>query len=356
MKHKLLPLLVAGLTAGIAGPAVAAAPTVYGKVNVTLHKFDLERVNGNGVKFDHADNWELESNASRIGIKGDFDITDNLKAIYKLEYEVTVDGDDDTFSQRNIYGGFQGNFGTLIAGKHDTPLKLAQGDVDRFNDLAIADIKNIMVGENRQSNIVMYSTPSIGGFGATVAFMPGEETVDAAGQKVENDGIADAVSAAITYSNDLVYLALAHDKDVDTYDATRVVADFNLGAFTIGGMYQTAEHGSDAAALKDISDPIKQFGGSFEEQDAYLLSGVWKMNDKWSLKAQYGYSESTPLVAGWGDAEATLYAVGLDYKLGKNAKVFAYYANLEAEGDYDIAFNSTSTDDSTFAIGYELKF
>jgi predicted porin len=354
MKRKLLPLLVAAVSATVGGQALAGAPTVYGKVNVTLQKYDLERIGG-GAAIDEQDNWEMESNASRIGVKGDFEINENLSAIYKLEYEVAVDdgdADGDEFSQRNIYGGLQGPWGTLLAGKHDTPLKLAQGDVDRFNDLAIADIKNIMVGENRQSNIVMYSTPSFSGFGATLAVMQGEDSgVDG---DDDNDGIADAVSAAVSYTNDTLYLALAHDKDVDTYDATRLVADVKLGNFKVGGIYQKAEHGSDANALKDISDPIKDFGGNFEEQDAYLLSAEWKISGPWKLKAQYGYSESTPVAAGLDDAEATLWALGLDYKLNDNSKIFAYYAMLESEGDTLIS--GDSTEDSTIAIGYEIKF
>lgn len=353
MKCKLLPLLVAGLTAAAAGPALAA-PTVYGKVNVSLHKNDFEEIGG-GAAIDEQDNWEMESNASRIGIKGDFDINAHLKAIYKLEYEIAVDdgdADGDEFSQRNIYGGFQGGWGTLLAGKHDTPLKLAQGDVDRFNDLPLADIKNVMVGENRQSNIIMYSTPSMAGFGFTIAAMQGEDS-GVEGDD-DNDGVADAVSAAITYTNDIVYLALANDSDVDSYDATRFVADVKLGPVLVGGIYQTAEHGSDADALKDISDPVKDFGGDFEEQDAYLLSAEWKVAGPWKVRAQYGYSESTAVVAGVDDAEATLWALGMDYKLSDNSKLFAYYAMLEAEGDSLIS--NDSTEDKTLAVGYELKF
>ena len=56
-------------------------------------------------------------------------------------------------------GGIKGSFGTVWAGKHDTPTKLAQGKIDLFNDLE-GDIKNTFEGENRVSNIVAYSSPS----------------------------------------------------------------------------------------------------------------------------------------------------------------------------------------------------
>ena len=134
----------------------AAAVQVYGKANVSLNHTDAS----------NSDTLKLNSNASRIGVKGSYEISEGLKAIYKFEYETFIDdgeGSGKTFKQRNIYAGFQGGFGTIIAGKHDTPTKLAQGKIDLFNDLPNADIKNVIQGENRVSNIVMYSTPKTNG-------------------------------------------------------------------------------------------------------------------------------------------------------------------------------------------------
>ena len=39
-----------------------------------------------GARVDGQDNWALESNASRLGVKGDFPLVGDLKAVYKLEY------------------------------------------------------------------------------------------------------------------------------------------------------------------------------------------------------------------------------------------------------------------------------
>lgn len=100
MKKQLLALAVGSM---VAIPSVALAdsgPTVYGKVNVSLENQD----DGDN------DTWKLQSNSSRLGVKGDLDLDfENVKAIYKAEFEMSVDdGDKDgqTFTQRNIYGGF----------------------------------------------------------------------------------------------------------------------------------------------------------------------------------------------------------------------------------------------------------
>jgi predicted porin len=371
MNRKLLPSLIALLTVGAAGVVNAAdnIPTVYGRVNVTLNKYDLQKVTG-GEAVDEKDNWEMESNSSRLGVKGDLEISSNLKAIYKLEYEVFVDDGDDgvkdgdgnsnssEFQQRNIYAGLQGNWGTLIAGKNDTPLKLIQTtgagtDIDRFNDLPLGDIKNIMVGENRESNIIMYSTPDFSGFGATLAVMPGEDS--GVGSASHNDGIADRTSLALTYNSKIFYIGLAADRNVQNTDTIRLATDVTLGDFKVGAIYQTAEVNDEdvSTSIASLSSGVKDFGNA-EEQDAWILSGEWKFASDWALKAQYGKSESTPVTSGLDDTELTLMAVGVDYKLSKNSKVFAYYASIEGEGDS--AITNDTVEDKTYAIGYELKF
>ena len=126
MNRKLLPTLIALATISAAHAADSVpVPTVYGKINVTLNKYEFDDLQGTPkTRVDGQDNWQLESNASRLGVKGDVPLVDGLKAVYKLEYEVFADGSNsNAFTQRNTYGGLQGDWGTLIAGKNDTPLK-----------------------------------------------------------------------------------------------------------------------------------------------------------------------------------------------------------------------------------------
>jgi predicted porin len=378
MKRKLLPLLIAGMTAATANVALAGAPTVYGKINVTLNKYDFQGRTGTQA-VDNLDDWQLESNASRLGVKGDFDITEGLKAIYKLEYEVFVDDGQSTgntgsdeFNQRNIYGGLQGSWGSIIAGKNDSPLKLIQttntgSEIDRFNDLPLGDIKNIMIGENRESNIIMYTTPNLSGFSATLAIMPGEESgISSATSKNDNDGIADRTSLAVSYGDKIFYAAIAADRNVQNSDTIRAAGEVTLGPVKVGALYQTAEvHDKDPVLAAGVPVPGSgtiaplaagqtDFLSNYKEQDAWLLGGEWKIAGPWKLKAQYGQSESTPVTSGLDDTELKLLAVGVDYKLNDNSKVFAYYASVE--GDGDSAITNDTIEDKTYAVGYELKF
>ena len=317
MKKLLLSAAIAS-TMGFASHGFAAGPidgTVYGKVNVSLVNAD----DGSN------DEWKLNSNASRLGVKGKSEIAEGLTLVYKAEFEVCVDDGDckgQTFTQRNIMGGIKGSFGTVWAGKHDTPTKLAQSKIDLFNDLE-GDIKNTFEGENRVSNIVAYSSPEINGFSSTVAMIPGEDADNG------NDGLADGVSYSVSYKQDDLYLALAGDQDVDGQDLMRAVAQYKVDALKLGFMYQQNE---DTAGTKDES--------------GYFISAAYKLDSAVTLKAQFGSIEDDAD----GDEEET-FSLGADYKLAKSTKLYVFYTD-----NTDSEENSADSENSAFGLGMEHKF
>ena len=327
--------LAAAVASALALPvsAYAVGPidgSVYGKVNISVVNDD------NGTD----DQMELNSNASRIGVKGKAKLTDTLYVIYKAEYESFWDDgekdDGDTFSQRNIIGGLKGDFGTVWGGKHDTPTKLAQKKIDLFNDLE-GDIKHVMAGETRASNIVNYTTPNFSGFSASVATIFGEDRSDN-----DKDGFFDSYSALAQYETDGVYVAVAVDENVksgsksqgmgkDYVNILRVVGQFPIGPVTLGAMWQNAEEGDSAAT------------GVKLDEDSWHVSAKWKVANGYTLKAQYTESDDDE-----SDNDADMWSLGLDKKLGKKTKIFAFYTTLD---------KSTATDDSDWVgVGLEHKF
>ena len=325
MKVKLLPLAI-GAAIAMPGVAMAEGPTVYGKMNVTYEYVTLD----NGT--DDDSNGELNSNASRLGFKGSEDITDDLSVIYQAEYQISVDGDASTFSQRDIFLGLKGGWGTFKAGKFDTPLKKSQGKVDQFNDMQFGDIKNVIVGENRVGDIVQYSTPDMGGISANFAFQSDENNDIDPGAAPEEEGY----SASIEYNADMIFASVAMDDSVAGYDATRLTVVGKMDVFQLGFLYQTAEQA-------DVADP--------EEQDGYILSAAMKLDDSNKLRAQYGFSE-TDLTNDTTD-ERTQYGVGFDHKLSKQTKLFTNYIMLEVENDSP---GSDAQEGSTLQVGLEHKF
>lgn len=317
MKKALLPLLIASLV-----PATAFAEvTVYGKANVAWQSTD-KNVGGTYA--------EVVSNASRIGLKGSENVNDDLKVIYQFEYQTKVDdgnnSNNQTFSQRNIYVGLKGSGGTAMIGMFDTPFKMAQEKVDLFNDY-IGDIQTVLHGETRAKNIVQYSTPAFNDITVNVAYINSEK---------DATNVDDGYSASIVYSTKAVYLALANDSNVtnasnaavhttDT-DILRAVGRFNVGPVVLGAMWETYDNG-------------------VIDEDGYMVSAQWNVNDTWALKLQNASSDMVQL----GTDQTSF---GVDYKLSKAAKVFGYYTMVEDER----AAVASRADDKYLAVGLELNF
>lgn len=325
MKLKMLPILlavVAPLTALADGPIDGS---VYGKINLSMDNVD-EKAAGVTVE----DEWQLNSNASRVGLKGESKLTDTLNVIYKIEWEVTIDSDDANMKSRNRYIGLSGNFGTLLGGKHDTPVKLAQNDIDLFNDLP-GDIKHTFEGENRINDIVMYSTPRLGVFSATVGFAPseGEFTGDNKAGEPGDNGPADGISLAADISTDMLYFALGIDRDIDGQDLERFVGQFEFGDLQLGVMAQHNETNS----------------GSLDESGVFA-SAAYKVGS-YILKAQYGTQEDDV-----DDDQEDTVSLGVDHKLGKNTKWFAYYTqNKDTNGT-----TKAKDKEKILGVGLEHKF
>jgi predicted porin len=274
---------------------------LYGKINVSVVNSDS----------GSEDTWKLNSNASRIGLKGSTQVSEGLTVFYKTEFEVCVDDGDckgNTIGQRNIFAGVKGSFGSVLAGKNDTPTKLAQKKIDLFND-SVGDIKKTFAGENRMSNIVAYTTPKYGNFSATYAVMPGEE---------DGGSLSDATSYSVNYSKGDLYVAVAGDSNVKDADLLRVVSQYKVDAWQLGLMYQE-------------NDTTNESG--------YFASAAYKI-DNITYKAQYGSNENDT-----DGSDKTTLSLGADFKLAKNTKSFVFFTD-----------NESSSSTKTFGLGLEHKF
>jgi len=375
MKSKLLPLLIAGATVGVIGTANAGAPTIYGKANLTLNKYNLENLDKAGDAQTNQNNWKMESNASRIGIKGDLDVSSGLKAVYKLEYEAFLnsDGKGDNgsdFKQRNTYVGLQGDsWGTLVFGRHDTPLKLSRVDIEAFHDMPIADANYILVGENRLNSVVLYSSPTFAGFALTAAAAPGEKSGEGSGHDKNDNGLADSTSVALTYTiKDQLFLSLSHDQNVLNTNITQATGQYIIGPVKLGAIWVKAKENRKGDTIAKAG--LKGFDSyslytdkvdgenilDLKEQDGWIANAQWSITKTIALKAQYGASTSEHTNDNLKDTKLRQLAVGADYKLSDAAKIFAYYASVKAEGEKAGLASAADTTDKTFAVGYELKF
>ena len=296
-------LLAASILATAVAPVYAADLDVYGKVNVSLQSSD---------KGDGSDT-ELKSNASRLGFKGSQKLDSGLTIIYKYEMQVDVTGDNDkgdNISARNQYIGLEGDFGQILLGRNDTVFKKSQGKFDLYSDYN-ADIKKLWKGENRLSDSITYYSPKLNGIQFGISYILDEDNDDS------------ATSISVTYGDKALkkgkyYAAIAVDSEVKGYDATRVVLGTKVNGIKLGAMYQTQEKVSDG-----------------KEESGFLVNAQYKVGS-YNFKGQYKTMED--------DNGLT---VGVDHKLGKSTKAYAWYSTFNFDADED---------ESYLAIGLEHKF
>ena len=282
--------------------------TLYGKINTSYESTDKNS------KTD----TDFKNNASRLGIKGKFDLNENLKISYQFENEIDptdgrgrADGEQ-VFKERNTFIAIEGNFGKIFTGTHDTALKIAQLKVDLFNDTR-ADIKYLFQGENRMNSFVGYTSPEI-----------------VRGLKVTINSISQSTgsfdSYSLNYSRGSMKLAFASDSNGKGYDNQRIASTFPIDSLgvDVGILYQSTEK---------LSPGVTEKG--------HLISFKRDVSDKGSVYLQ---AASSDIKLESGNQNS----LGYTYKISKVSKVFVHYSDLES--------NNKSKNAEYLSVGFEYKF
>ena len=379
MKRNLLALAVG--VAFVLPLAAQAAPTVYGRLNLSVDYSDLD-LNTAGVE---GKSWDLNSNASRVGIKGNEKLTDEFTAVYKAEWEVQGDmkgqkGGADLTGRERYIGLKHFQLGTVRLGYIDSPLKNAEDSVDVFNDMVNLDMANFLTAQTRLANSINYVSPKfLDVFGANITLQPGEKTRvtdDLATGHANEDHLADGISAAFSYEDDSLYLSFAMDKDIitklpmqftqtvktvdptnlsgilaadGTYsearDAMRFNARYKLNDLTLSAMFQQSE------ASNNNNTPFDKL-----DEQAVVLSASYTM-DKLTFRGEVGMNNLDAGKNGGASSDeidTTLIGVGIDYNLTQSTKAFANLATRNDEPSKSIGLKDVDT--TYLGFGMETRF
>ena len=225
----------------------------------------------------------------------------------------------------------------------------------------------MLVGENRESDIISYTLPTlfdIDELDIVIAYAP-QET-----------GKRDGFSASVAYDIgdvfdlglDKLSVALATESNIGLAATTRLVSELSVSGFDLGFMYQTSEEdNSDFSGMKQSGIAADTTSAGLiigDEQEGFVLSAAYNLSD-WKFKAQYAYSEtqgdeytdpsdiSETLVGRDAEVDITQIALGVDYKLGKKTKAFAYYSMIEGE---TYLTGNDALENNTLGLGIEHKF
>ncbi len=416
MNKKLVTLAVA---AAMAVPAAAMADaTLYGKLNVGISYMDQEDgFKGWGLSDNKAiksgwvnqgtldgDNFVRVENpfvptpqgpANRIGVKGSEDLGNGLKAIYQIELGFSLSDSknngavgNEAITMRNTFAGLGGGWGTVLAGRHDTPLKISTGPLDLFAD-TMADYNNT-VGfmDLRVDNAVAYISPSFSGFTFAAAIHAGGGatalggSTDAAGWNQNSDSLAEGYSIAGIYKNGPWYASLAYEGlngdlacdtdlvgcDAETWGKWRVglgMLDWN--GFSLTGIYEGWDNGYWADGAKaDLWNiqagytfgnfMVKAMYGSNTQKDIYNdQTAGYVIND---VTGEY----YTACAGCTDDFNYKSWSFGVDYNMSKRTKAFLLYTANDADeldlidADGNIAPQTQGIDWNGFQLGMMHNF
>lgn len=325
-------LLLASAVAALSVSAANAAPTVYGKVFLSLDAYDSD--------FDVRDDVELNSTASRIGLKGSEALTANTDVIYQLEYEVNPDDKDGKqFASRDTYIGFANNtVGTFKFGRNSSITDGINNVQQAFGGIQ-GTVSGIADG-NRVDNSMIWTAPT--------ANLPLEFNLMASTEENYDDA---GYGASVMFDQGTGYtLAVAYTDQLDNdAEVIRGTATYDMAKtmgtpLKLGVMYQQAEW--DAS-------------GSEKEKELMVTAAYDLVNTPWTLWAEFDQAKD---YAGINDADVTKIAVGGRYAFNQAATGHIYAGNTKFEGGAYNTFNDdykgsrAKGDEFMIGTGIEYKF
>ncbi|MCC6197323.1 MAG: porin [Burkholderiales bacterium] len=382
MNKKLVAVAVAGLLAApLAAQAQTANVTLYGRLNMTMEAVKAESIDPNLPATAGAQNrtlYRINSNSSRLGVKGSEALGGGLSAIFQIESNVNADISGGVLATRDTYAGLQGSWGTVKVGYFLMPyddIHAIFGNVPTLLTSIFATSALWAQGgssidnggmDSRAGNQLRYDSPRIGGFvgSASVAaydFTPG------AGQ------------GGLLFGTDAQAKRHAYIGSLGGF--------YNNGPFQGGIAYQFNEgvrgHGLDDWALSVAANwnfGVVKVGGVYERLDYETPSGNLKRNF-------WGIGATVPLGPGeayayWGDASngsggsaqgtrvgnlvngggtgATQWEVTYTYALSKRTLTYAGFVQIRNDDNtnYNFSVNGypgtlkNGTNVSGFALGF----
>jgi predicted porin len=340
MNKKLLTAAIGAALVAAPMFAANAAPTVYGRLHVSVDTFDNGGSGAEDAAGNKASGWNVASNSSRFGIKGADDLGGGLKGIYQVELGFNAD-EATSISQRNSYAGLSGGWGTALAGRHDTPYKISTGKLDPFSE-TVGDYNGIISSVNgtnlfdlRVNNAIAYISPNFSGFSFAAAYTQGPDapvcappngcptggTVAAQANGADQQDVT-AMSAFVMYDKAPFFVSVAYEAhNVDdavladaSRDGLKVGLGFSSDMFGVGLVYETLSADSSTSNIN---------------RDAYWGTAWFKLGGNDKLAVAYGVANDSDNAA---DDKAALMTAGWFHSFSKTSTFYLVYANMANDG------------------------
>ena len=324
-------LLLATAVAALSVSAANAAPTLYGKAFVTADYVNAEVDYPNGDAADReSDSVQINSNSSRIGIKGSEAMTANTDVIYQLEYGTRVDGDKDGFENRDTYlGVVNKNFGEFRAGKNQSTLDkinnvvVNDGFWDNLGGNELEEDENYgglnMADSSRINSSVIWMAPKYNNLPLQLSVMYSADESFV----TDSDDRDSGFGAALMFDQGTGFTAgVAYDKDQNINgDIVRGTATVDLGKYmaapvTLGALYQVADF---------------DYNRDTKKEKGLVVSGALGLSNFARPATVYVQYNKTDNLNGIENFDSDQIVVGGKYFYKDNMIVHAYAGNNSAD-------------------------
>ncbi len=310
-------LLSIAIAAAVAAPmAVSADTTLYGLVDNSIRNVD------NGTY----DAWDISSGnntGSRIGVKGDEDLGNGLKAIFTVEWGIDTADAGAVGATRQAFVGLNGGFGTVAVGHQYSPYYKTVGSVT--NNANLPGTRAWSNGTVRLGSSIAYISPNFNGFEVWAGAVADNSVTNATYTS------ADATELGLKYANGPLTAGIAMTAYDDNTAATGsgdvwgLVGKYNFGNFMVGAMYEDVDN----------------------------TTGTTDGGDSWGLIAEAYFGNNT-VIFQYGELDAN--TVGSDIDEFNIELQHNFSKRTAAYVGYNEQDNETAVDTSQFGIGLRHSF
>ncbi|NTV09349.1 MAG: porin [Zoogloea sp.] len=318
MQKKLIALAVAGLAS--TGAFAQSSVTVYGVADAYVAKVSANDRQSSPV----VNSGGLAS--SRLGFKGVEDLGNGLKALFVLEYGLTIDQNSGVGAGGNMARqqmvGLTGGFGTAVAGRLQTTAYDWAVKYDLLAGTAISPLQNVV------------TQAAIGGSGGTLGMGNSNVIIGATSVGARaNNAVAyiapafGGVTLAVNYARDLTADDGTTLNSGSNNRSTLASATWTGGPASVGLV--VAQTSLDTGAASNVKDWA--LGGSYD-------LGVAK------LTATY-QSSKTSLVAGTSPDANKAFSIGAAVPVTAAGTVVASFAKFQNK-------NAVDADPKSFTVAY----
>jgi predicted porin len=361
-------LITAAVAAGLlaAGAAQADDPTVYGIAHISVQKyFDNHCAGAAGgvcTGVIKSDEFNMTSQTSAIGVKGSEDLGDGLKALYKMEFEVTLD-ESTALKNRDQWVGLKGGFGTVKFGTMSSNYKETGGEIDPLyrteaEGRGILNMQsNYLHGgqgndRGRENNTLQYRSPKMGG----VELVVNTTLSQAGGGNSSND---ETLGLGLRYETKNIYAFFDYiTPGYQTDSATQS----KESAYKIGGKY-SADKFSVALQYEAVEDLCSKQYGSLDGLGIGTGDSTGKCGDYIFAAGTYSIDGNNvvALTLGQQDKVSSAYALAYVHMLSKMTNVYVGYASVseDSTGSYTTGVDETGNPNdkgSVITAGLRKKF